>query len=457
MKDILVLLENKISDYDNKIRDINKELNKLNSMYVKIKPKSSKELNYYACNNFTYKEIDMLDEITLNVHPINRIYTKITRLDDEIKRLNSVDGFLSNNRSFATNIRSQDINHDAVVLQKKRDLLSNKMIEMGCKIVVSTYENYANEKEKLTDSKKRYIYILRKFTKKERINAFEIGLLSELISDSNLDNKEDKLSEIENYTKSFEVKKENNNLKEEKKEKVHEIKPFEDSNLSEEKNNDDFDFVDVSDVKNYASVLNLFKNEEEIISYLEGISYFKNFNKILSMMLDYAKDEKTKEIIENYILSKKEDTLCDKVCEENTIFYYDYKLSSHVFKDIESIPKELYKDVLSALNEIKKDGAINKREQVNKLRKVLKIRKNEIRVTFRRIDKNVYVILGVFVKKDNKGFDIINTTEKRNEKLNKDIPALLSLRKDKDLWNECSKDFDDIENEIMSLLNPLIK
>ena len=282
-------------------------------------------------------------------------------------------------------------------------------------------------------------------------------MLSELISDSNLDNKEDKLSEIENYTKSFEVKKENNNLKEEKKEKVHEIKPFEDSNLSEEKNNDDFDFVDVSDVKNYASVLNLFKNEEEIILYLEGISYFKNFNKILSMMLDYAKDEKTKEIIENYILSKKEDTLCDKVCEENTIFYYDYKLSSHVFKDIESIPKELYKDVLSALNEIKKDGAINKREQVNKLRKVLKIRKNEIRVTFRRIDKNVYVILGVFVKKDNKGFDIINTTEKRNEKLNKDIPALLSLRKDKDLWNECSKDFDDIENEIMSLLNPLMK
>ena len=89
MKDILVLLENKISDCDNKIREINKELNKLNSMYVKIKPKNSKKINYYACNNFSNKEIDLLDELTLNIHPINRINNKLVMQDEKIDKANS--------------------------------------------------------------------------------------------------------------------------------------------------------------------------------------------------------------------------------------------------------------------------------------------------------------------------------------------------------------------------------
>ena len=368
MKDILVLLENKISDCDNKIREINKELNKLNSMYVKIKPKNSKKINYYACNNFSNKEIDLLDELTLNIHPINRIYNKLVMLDEKIDKANSFNEYI--------NLR--DTNDVSVVLlQDQRDLLSNKMIEMGCDVVISTYENYKSEKEKLTNEKNNYRYILSKFTKKERINPFEIGLLSELISNSNLDNKEDTLNMVKNYSKSFEVKTENNKPIEDKKKIIINIKPFKDSNLNEEKDNDDFDDINISDVKNYANTLCLFENEEDVIAYLDGISYFKNFNKVLSMMIDFICDEEIKNIIEKYMLSKKEDIFYDKVDDDITVFYYDYRLSSPVYKDIKNIPKEFYKDILHAINEIKKDGAINKREQVVKLRNVFKIRRKD--------------------------------------------------------------------------------
>ena len=104
------------------------------------------------------------------------------------------------------------------------------------------------------------------------------------------------------------------------------------------------------------------------------------------------------------------------------------------------------------MEQIKFDGAINNRKNIVRIRKVFKLRVNNIRVTFKRISKNVYIVLGIYRKKDNHGAQIIFSTERRNNHLLRDEKQIAEVIKISELWDSYLEKNDEIEEKIFNLL-----
>ena len=204
------------------------------------------------------------------------------------------------------------------------------------------------------------------------------------------------------------------------------------------------------------------KEPFDIYTFLDSIKHDYNIkiilNRIINLLSDSKEDLNLKNIITNYLykLEDEKEEVNKKDNNENIIFYYGFlERKNKIYQDIirNNIPNEYYHDILYGLNLIKKDGAKEKRTSITKLRKVFKLRVKDIRITYRLLKDNVYIILGVFCKKDHKGFDVINKTENRNNKLVKIEKSLVSSLSINELFDEYEKENAFIEDEIKTLLN----
>ena len=138
------------------------------------------------------------------------------------------------------------------------------------------------------------------------------------------------------------------------------------------------------------------------------------------------------------------------------MLYYGFNENKNrILDEISNIPEEYYSDIKKAIELIKLDGAYSKRTNAKKseIKKVFKLRIDDIRVTFKRISKNVYIILGVFVKKDYHGNRIISTTKKRNYNLLEQEVSILNLFSDDSMKDEALNINSKMEDDILSTLS----
>ena len=106
---------------------------------------------------------------------------------------------------------------------------------------------------------------------------------------------------------------------------------------------------------------------------------------------------------------------------------------------------------------IKTGNDKGKSKRITSIKKVLKLRYKDIRVTYKRLSNNVIIILGIFCKKDNKGYDVIDVTRKRNKELVKYENNIIDSINISELWNEYLKENSNIEEEILNSLTSYTK
>ena len=100
-----------------------------------------------------------------------------------------------------------------------------------------------------------------------------------------------------------------------------------------------------------------------------------------------------------------------------------------------NIPKEDYKSLLKAMELLKKDGAVANRTTTVLLKKIYKLRVDKVRVTFKRLNHNTYIVLGIFRKKDQHGSEVIAKTKSRNDKLSRYEKSIIESADIPEIWN----------------------
>ena len=126
------------------------------------------------------------------------------------------------------------------------------------------------------------------------------------------------------------------------------------------------------------------------------------------------------------------------------------KVYSDILKG--NIPSEYYVDVLKGLEMIKNNDPKTKVSSITTIKKVFKVRINDIRITYKKLSENVFIILGVFCKKDHKGYHVISKTKERNESLCYLESTILKAAEIPDLWDEYLKINNEFAENIVNLL-----
>lgn len=296
--------------------------------------------------------------------------------------------------------------------------------------MVEFYENLENEKETKKDLKKRAEYALRNIKNNLPLTTKDINTITLLIQQQENMDKEELFSELNGYIdskKSAQIKTEENvTLKEKSKSYVDDEKQVITEKKQDKKN---------PIIRNYLITIRSFNYDTNAINeFLNAISYNDDIEDIISeMLLEINPDEEAKlyEVISNYLTQItcdefKEDEI--KEDEEVNVLFYDFTNNSNKMIDIidKEIPKEDYKSILKALELIKKDGATSNRTRTVSLKKIYKLRVGKIRVTFKRLNHNTYIILGIFRKKNQSGSEIIAKTKARNDKFSMYEKSILS-------------------------------
>lgn len=196
---------------------------------------------------------------------------------------------------------------------------------------------------------------------------------------------------------------------------------------------------------------------------LKQLSLNTNFVTIINYMINFLDEEENKELqnyleryLDNYFESQFE--YKEEIEEHNDILYYGFnKKKNYILNDIESITEAYYKDILKAIEKLRRCNLKSSVRKITDLRKVFEIRVHDIRITCRRISENTYMILGVYCKKVDKDSLLINDTIKRAGEVNSYVDSILEIKDNEFLWNKYEESNDVIENEILNKLKSKIK
>ena len=201
--------------------------------------------------------------------------------------------------------------------------------------------------------------------------------------------------------------------------------------------------------------INNIKIYDDLKTFLDSLCYKYNIKEFLSNALLYVSDD-VKENINKYLKElEKEDEIADDDSKENVILFNGFLNNKNIIKDDlkrHNIPDTYYQDVKKGIFMILENGALGKRENIKKVPKVLKLRVNDIRIAFKRLKSNVYIILGIYVKKDSVGNKIIESIRKRNNELLSNEKIIINAF-DKD---SLTKEIVDLNNLYYNELNNLL-
>lgn len=326
-------------------------------------------------------------------------------------------------------------------LETKNKMLED-MLMYVCERIVNEYELICasqNKKEKLLSLLSS---ITNKINQNKQLLSHELGVLTYIIDNCDNEKLRNKCKEeFDTYNKSFIEEKEQKIIRKENQ-------YVDDYNVKEEPN-------DI--ITNYITSILSLKDENAIYEYLDSLKYISNIKVMILKMINLIESNDIKNILINYVSNLEINLDENDNNGINELFYYGLSNNKNIiFDDLNDIPKEYYKDVLKILEDIK-NGTFNKSVSFDSIKKVRKIRENDIRLTYRRIDKNLYMILGVYCKKDNKGYDIVNSTRVRNDNFDDEVSAIkdaLCYEPQKQRLLERNNEF---YNDIFSKLNIKIK
>lgn len=358
---------------------------------------------------------------------------------------------------------------DILERDKKIDELEQFTLEiLGCFCygVVTNYNLFKKAKEEDYHKLKTLKHALENILQSKLVLPHEYAALIELI-DTNVSDEEKRsylFSKLKEYVKSVDAKKESS--KETTDRKSLEAKNFNQPVTYQ----DDESYVKDSEDKdslcfNYLMAVRSFDSFSKVHDFLEAVKPGCNIeaivNKMISILGTSNEDALLKEYLTTYLAKViEEDKPLKGDLREDMIIYYDLLVNKNVIlEDLKSrVPSSYYNDVVRALQDIKtKELREHKSSWYDSIKKVRKLRVNDIRVSYKQIDGNKYVILGIFCKKDHKGYEVANVTRKRNNQFSLNEKMLVNTLNNPVLGKDLAFKNDDFEQEIYQLLKQKIK
>lgn len=458
--ELIKLIKEEIDRREESIKEVSIKVRELEKVYKALVPKKHKK-GILDAEALTREDI-YFEFIAIISKYNNVLYKQLEDLLNEAKEFESkvLEGtgvnFVESPTVRASRIlkeRLKDEERRAEIGEKMRDFFAYSIT-----YIAELYEKLNAEKERKKEERKVYEWALKDLSKNRILTPKEIKAITELIERSDIDKAKyyDLLNVYIKQKEELTVSKKEEIITKpinEVKETVYRDKELVLSKVTEENKEEN------SLITNYINTIYTLKNDEKSLKeFLDGISYNEDFEEILSKIVIAVSETGDNTLIKYLLNYQKEILKQEEIIEEDndkiTVLYYGFfQDKEKILADIEKgISPEDYKDILKALEQIKQDGAVSNRKNIVRIRKVFKLRVNNIRVTFKRISKNVYIVLGIYRKKDTHGAKIIFSTEKRNNHLLRDEKQIISAMEISELWNSYLEKNSEIEDNIINLL-----
>ncbi len=476
-KKLILFIKEKILSLEEEKSIYSKDLAKIRNVYFLLKP-DGKEFDDKNMSKLLKRE-EILDDMVSFLEKSNDVIVKalqknlldqaktIKELEDPLKRKGLSFSLLNNSNLLnylkmknSANYRHDDlfekvdslISEYNTILQKLSDIVT-----YFCKLIINRYENFNSKKESLKEQIKYLKNICKDISKNNQIDIKYINYFLKEIENIEDPILKKEISDLfKQYNEEHLVIK--NKDEEPKKEPVKVVSIILEENF-DDKNSILEDKTDLEEAKKYLEALKCFEETLDIYEFLNSIGKSK-LSKLSASLFGLLGNDKQDIIIKEAINK----LLCDDLEEplenvlpsaENKILYYDFLTGKNkIFSDIKKkIPEEYYEDVIKGLNLIKERGIMQRVNTIRKVSKVFKIRIGDIRIAFKRLSNNVYIILGIYCKKDAKGFDIIESIEERNKILLEKEMDIVEAMKNDTIWNLYTDVNDGFEKEIREKLN----
>lgn len=448
---LISLLNLKLSSYDEELKEVNKDINEIKELYDIFNRYDVTKCAFILNNddrkiNKLYDVLDKYNKLS------NELMDKVYDLKMEYEEKYSNKNVLKQKNGVYV---CDTLPFELLQRKNKADeitTLSLKMVEYNIKFVLNRYKALVSKKEELKNEKKIFEYAKRNIKSNSKLIPRDIATINNLIYDIKDIDKQKELfdllndyiiSHIPKEKKKEEIIKTNNNYL------------FIDDNIVKE-DKSEYDNIN----RNYLIALRCFDNYQDISMFLDSIKdkfdIKKAINKIINL-LSYDEDKLRSYLVRyiNSINEEEDKVLDDNSCNNIILFTGFLEKKNKILNDCikSNIPSEYYNDIYKGLNLIKENGAEGKRQNIVKRKKVFKLRINSIRITYKRLAKNVYIILGIFKKDSKWGQNIIETTIKRDKELVLVEESIIDSMKIDELWNE----YISLNNMMFEEINSYIK
>lgn len=457
MDNIIKLLEKEILKQDEKIKSLSIKLMDIKHVYDALIPNKNKR-NIIKAEKL--KDQDTFYEFIEILAYYNKVlYAKLAEIINEINACENNDLSYCNGSGMLNDVTFMDRMEKISQIAHKKKELNKKMqniMAVSFNYIARFYESLEKEKEEKKTLKNKAEYALKNIKKNFSLTSQDINTITLLIEKEEDFDKEELFNELNNYIhlkrcNIIKAKTETPSRKEQKN-----YVDDKDVIITEEKEDKTNPVV-----SNYLTTIRAFNdNLNAINEFLNAISYNDDIEDIISEMLlqiDLNEEKKLHDTISNYLVQItydefKEDKLAEY--EQVNVLFYDFlNNTSKIVNMIDkNIPKEDYKALLKALEQIKKDGAVANRTTTVLLKKIYKLRVGKIRVTFKRLNHNTYIILGVFRKNNQHGSYIISKTKSRADKLSRYEKSIIESINIPDIWNSYLKINEEIYEGIIEQL-----
>lgn len=459
MNEVFKIIDEYKEKLENLISEVNKEIREYKDVYFTLKPKGKafkedKAYHLMKKPDLYKKTIEMamktdVDEIVRTIKNKRTLDLYDNETENALKRFGlSKDTIYSDKFINNTNGRVRD---ELLKMRQREEELSKKNKELDlyiCDVAINMFEDLEKKKEYYKSILKGLTYAKENIKKEELFNKMASDSLDYVLNDLE-ENKRIKLvSFIQKYNKSVEEKRKNLALKKtetnDNTTKETKIITFTDYNASDDEKEKLTPVMVVA--KNYLDSIEKL-DEASINEFLNYISIKNNFISIISYMISFSNDDSLRKYLEKYLENIINSNMEEKenAEEDNRILYYGFTASKkYILKDIDNISEAYYKDILKAIDKLKRCNWTGKKNLVS-LDKTFEIRQNDIRITVRKLNHNTYVILGIYCKKMNRDRLLVKDTLRRSDNLD--------IYLNNNILNECYSLNEELEDEIMIKLN----
>lgn len=440
------------------IKDLNKEIREYKDVYFALKPKGKA---FKEENVLNLMEKPLLGEkltsmvIKTDVDEILKMLIDKKELDmynketeNALKR-HGLSKEIIYSDSFIN--RTKGRLHDELLEMKQREEelfnQNQKIVMYICDVAINMFEDLEKKKEYYKSILKGLTYAKENIKKEELFNKMASDSLDYVLNDLEENKKIKLVSFIQKYNKCLEEKSKNLIIKAESNKEIDEenkVITFTDYNASDDEKEKLTPVMVVA--KNYLDSIEKL-DKASINEFLNYISIKNNFISIISYMISFSNDDSLRKYLEKYLENIINSNMEEKenAEEDNRILYYGFTASKkYILKDIDNISEAYYKDILKAIDKLKRCNWTGKKNLVS-LDKTFEIRQNDIRITVRKLNHNTYVILGIYCKKMNRDRLLVKDTLRRSDNLD--------IYLNNNILNECYSLNEELEDEIMIKLN----
>lgn len=476
-EEVIKIIYEEIDRLDKIIKEDSKLISNNRDVYNILKPKGKdfQTINVIKLSNDRELLNKMVDLVSSsNLVAVEEMIKKKLEFDDYDKEVNEKLISVGLTKDFIYS--DAFINYVYIKSKQNKKLLKvyNELLEMKkrekelfrqneeivsyiCNVAINVYEDTINEKERLKKDKKGLKYAIESIKKEEKLTIWSLSSLEKLYNYLDDASKKKLVIFIQRYNEKIEkekIKKEIKELEKQKHVKEENIVTYSDETYSYE----EVDPLSIKAKKYLDSLINLDKTM--IFQMLDQLSLNSNFITIINYMISFLdEDDKLQTYLEEFLEKYFESNVeyKEETKDDNLVLYYGFSLNkNYILNDISNIPEEYYKDILKAIEKIKRCNFKNSAKNITDLRKAFEVRVNSIRITCKRIDENTYVILGIYCKKTKRDRLLISDTTKRLKLVDNTLSDFTGIKKINCIWEKYLELNNEIEIELKAKLKSKI-